>query len=261
MKTVKLSGKHFTLFLVLAMVAFLGVGCDDDVCTDNISGIGRTAGARLYYPCDISSPAGATSMTSGYMGTLSDVQWLSNDLAEAGYIVLAFTPANTLGMVEQWKEAHKNCISRLKQLNTTHSKLKGLIDTGKLSTCGHSKGGGGSLWASSELGSQLKTTVGMAPWMEGFIPATLGSIKAATFIQAGSLDTLATASMTRSEYNGLGNISKCYKTYSGYDHLAWATATGNRASTLSGDIIDWMKYYLDGVGSPPSGCTGGDGCN
>ena len=132
-------------------------------------------------------------MTSGYMGTYSDVEWLSRDVAGNGYVVLAMTPSNPYGMVSGWRTAHVNGISKLKSLNTSGT-LRGKINTSALQTCGHSKGGGGALWASSSLGSQLKSTIGMAPWQEGF--ATLSGVRAATLIQAGGLDSLATAIMT-----------------------------------------------------------------
>jgi hypothetical protein len=250
-----LGKRHIALLLTLSILVFAGWGCDGgtsgSVCTENISGVGSTSAARLYYPCNLSAPTGATTMSGGFMETLGNVDWLSKDIAESGYVVLAFTPSNVMGMVSQWKSAHKNSIDRLKALNTSHAKLRGLIDTSKLQTCGHSKGGGGSLWASSELKGELATTVGMAPWMEGFTANTLRSITAPTLIQAGAIDSLAVGSMTRAEYNGLGNIEKCYQSYPGYGHMAWYNASGSTASTLSGDIIAWMDYFMNGQGSNP----------
>jgi hypothetical protein len=163
--------------------------------------------AELYYPNTISGTVGATTMSAGYTQALGNVEWLSRKVAESGYVVLAFTPTNNLGMVSGWRDAHKNCITKLKNINSNHSVLRGKINTAKLQTCGHSKGGGGSLWASSELTTQLKTTVGMAPYQEGFYDSTLGSVTAATFVQAGGSDTLATNSMTRGEYSGLSSRS------------------------------------------------------
>ncbi len=242
--------KPFVTLLVLSMLTFFGYGCDtgssNGICTESVSGIGSTSAAKLYYPCDLSGATGATTMSSGWTGGLEDIEWLSQRVSEAGFVVLAFTPANRYGMVSQWRDAHKNTIARLKSINSSHAALKGKIDTNKLNTCGHSKGGGGSLWASSQLTGQLKTTVGMAPYREEFSNNTLGTITAATFIQAGAGDTLATNSMTRGEYGGLGNISKKYVEYTGYDHMAWANASGTSADRMAGDIIAWMKYYMNG---------------
>lgn len=250
--------KVFASLLVLSLVILMAYGCDtggsDDgvVTTESIRGIGSTSEAKLYYPSNLSGKVGATSMSSGWTGDLYDIEWLSQRVAEAGFVVLAFTPGNRYGMVSQWRDAHKNCIAKLIELNNSHSFLNGKIDTAKLNTCGHSKGGGGSLWASSQLRGQLRTTVGMAPFEEEFYDNTLASITAATFIQAGGNDTLATNAMTRGEYGGLGNISKKYVEYTGYSHMAWANASGSTADRLSGDIIAWLKYYMDADSSQAS---------
>ncbi|MDA8139307.1 MAG: hypothetical protein M0036_11705 [Desulfobacteraceae bacterium] len=254
--------KTVMLFVVLSVIGLISYACDTgsstptlgaSVCTKSISGIGSTSAAKLYYPCTISGTVGATSMSSGYTGTLSAIEWMSQRVAAAGYVVLAFTPSNTYGMVSLWRDAHKNCISKLKSLNTSDANVKGKINTSKLSTCGHSKGGGGSLWASSQLTNQLKTTVGLAPYEEGFADSALRTITAATFIEAGSGDTLATNSMTRGEYSGLStSISRKYVEYTGYSHMAWANASGSAADKMAGDVIAWMKYYLDGDTSQKS---------
>jgi hypothetical protein len=249
--------KASIILLAISVFALFGYGCDGgssgggSVCTDNVS-VSNTSDAKLYYPCNISSPTGATTMTSGYTGTLSQVEWLSERVAGAGFVVLAFTPSNIMGMVGGWRDAHKSSIAKLKDLNNSHATLRGKIATNKLQTCGHSKGGGGSLWASSELGSQLATTIGMAPWQEQFSDSQLRSITAATLVQAGSGDTLATGSMTKGEYNSLGNIKKAYFEYSGASHMAWASASGSTATELSEDIIAWMKFYMNGDTSAAS---------
>lgn len=239
--------KTMALLLTLSMIALFGYGCDDNgVCTESGGYVYGTSDTELYYPCSISGTVGATTMSAGYTQTLNNVDWLSERLAEEGFVVLAFTPTNTLGFVSGWRDAHKNAIDRIRSINSTHSTLRGKIDEGKLQTCGHSKGGGGSLWASSQLQGALKTTVGMAPYREEFLNSTLGSITAATFVQAGGSDTLATNSMTRGEYDGLGDISKMYVEYTGYGHLAWDGASGSTADRIAGDIIAWMRYYMDG---------------
>ncbi len=248
--------------MVLSIAAMFSYGCDDTgdgtvsisstggVCGEAVR-VSNTSSARLYYPCNISSPIGATTASSGYVGTKESVTWLSNRVAQAGFVVLAFTPTNQYGMVTGWRAAHKSSIAKLKELSNS-GKLAGKIDTSKLQTCGHSKGGGGSLWAAGELGGQLRTAVGMAPYngypgtYEGPAPNIIGRISAATMIQAGSDDTLATNAMTRGEYRALGNISKKYYELNGYGHLAWASATGSRADRMAGDIIAWMRYYMNG---------------
>ncbi len=247
--------KSLTLLLAITLLAFMGYGCDTGsssssggiITIENHGRVGsRTSATKLYYPNTISGTTGASTMSSGYTGTLDDIEWLSKKVAEAGFVVLAFTPANTLGMVSQWRDAHKNCVDELISINSTHSVLRGKIDTGKLNISGHSKGGGGSLWASAQLTSKVKTTVPFAPYEEGFADSALRTITAATFIQAGAGDTLATNYMTRGEYSGLGNISKKYVEYTGYTHMAWANATGSTATRIADDMVAWLKYYMNG---------------
>jgi hypothetical protein len=248
--------KGLVVLLAIAFIGFLGYACDsgNNVSSGGIAietiWVNGASAAKLYYPRNLQTPTGATTMSAGYTQNLGNVEWLSKRVAEAGYVVLGMTPSNTWGMVNDWKDMHKNGIAKLKELNNSHNVLRGMIDTGKLQTCGHSKGGGGSLWASSELKGALKSTIGMAPYKEQFSGSNLRSITAATFIQAGASDTLATNTMTRGEYNDLPNISKMYQEYSGLGHLAWTNgATGNTANTISNDVISWMKYYLDGDAS------------
>ncbi len=268
---------------MLLMILFVAGGsASAGVVVENPGSVNGASAARLYYPSGISGPIGATTMSAGFTQALGDVEWLSRAVAESGYVVLGLTPNNKFGMVSGWKNMHKGGIAKLQQLNSSHNVLRGKIDLSKLQTCGHSKGGGGSLWASSELRDSLRTTIGMAPYREEFSNNALGSITAATFIQAGGADTLANNSMTRGEFSGLGQISKMYVEYSGYDHLAWTTTHAARAGRISGDIVAWMKYYMDGdtshagalsnktgtqrydwvdLGAPKDNSTGGDNAN
>jgi len=254
--------KSIALFAAMALVAFLGYGCvpsgsggttEGGITMENHGRVGSdTSETKLYYPNTINGTTGGSTMTSGFTGDLGDIEWMSKRVAEAGFVVLAFTPRNVNGFVSQWRNAHKDCIQELKNINSSHRVLRGKIDTGKLNVSGHSKGGGGSLWASAQLGSQLATTVPFAPYEEGFADSALRTITAATFIEAGASDSLANNSMTRGEYNGLGNISKKYVEYTGYDHMAWASATGTRATRMANDAIAWMKYYMNGDTSQSS---------
>jgi dienelactone hydrolase len=236
-------GLLLVLSLIMALVSVFGCdGGTTGVCTSSTSVTGAGS-SELYYPCSGSGALPATTMTSGFLGTDEQVSWLARDVAGNGFVVLAMTPLNPMGMVSGWRDAHRAGIAKLRELNTS-GVLRGRIDTNKLQTCGHSKGGGGALWASSTLGSQLKSTIGMAPWQEEFL--SLSGIQSATLIQAGALDTLATVMMTANEYALLPTgISKGYFQYTTADHMSWATM-GTNHSSISQDVVAWMKYYLKG---------------
>jgi len=256
--------KYVVSLVALSMVAFLGYGCDTDrVCTDTVVVTGAMS-AKVFYPCNLSEPVGATTVMSGFIGTKESVAWLARPIAEAGYVALSITPLNPYGLVSGWRTAHKGGITRLKALARS-GRLAGKIDTNKLAVCGHSKGGGGALWASADLGNELAATIPMAPYngdisgtgvaTEGPQGVKISTIKSPTFIQAGSADTLATNIMTRAEYRYLpGNIEKCYHEYPGYGHMAWATGGPNQKDTLARDVIAWLKLQFDGIGSGPNVC-------
>lgn len=252
--------KTIAAIIALSFIAFLGYACDNSssssggIVKENVSVSGASA-AKLYYPANLSSVVGATTMSAGYTQNLSNVEWLSTRLAQQGYVVLGMTPSNNWGMVSGWITMHKNGISKLQQLNSSHAALRGKIDTNKLQISGHSKGGGGSLAAAAQLGGSVASVVAMAPYCGGeYSMSSLRSMRANTFIQAGGGDTLATNSMTREEYGYLpGTISKMYQEYSGMSHMSFTNgATGSTANTLSTDTIAWMKYYLDGDTSKKS---------
>ncbi len=254
--------KPILILLVLTLITLLSFGCDTPstpsggcdtptpgnggVCTESVR-VNNTSEAKLYYPCDISSPVGATTMSSGWTATLHDISFLSDAVVKEGFVVLAMTPSNQMGMVTQWRQGHKACIQKLKDLNSSHNVLRGKIDTNKLQISGHSKGGGGTLWAAAELGSGVRSAIGMAPYQgTEYNLSELRSMKAATFIQAGGVaDTLATPAMTKREYDALPNgISKCYKRHGNWGHLEWANDYPSFHTQLISEYLGWTKYYL-----------------
>ena len=239
--------KSVYFLLALSMVIFAAYGCDEDnICSESVY-VSDTREARVYYPCDISAPTPATTMCSGYIGDYDDIEFLSEAVTASGYVVLAFTPTTEYGFVEGWKDAHKSSIAELQDMNENHSVLSGKIDTNKLQTSGHSKGGGGAIQAAAELGDSVSSSIGMAPYqgME-FYDFNLRNMTAATFVQAaGIADYLATPSMTEDEYDALpDDISKCYKRHSAWGHFEWTGLSTTYHDTLSEEVIAWMRYYL-----------------
>lgn len=259
------------LILCLALIAF---GCENQnsgcgntnggtnttptpvgkVCTESVS-VNSTSGAKLYYPCNPSKPVAASTLTSGTAGTWESVEWLSTDIAGAGYVVLAFTPNNNNGLVPQWTNGHVAAIDKLKQLNSTHSVLRGKIRTDAIQVAGHSKGGGGALHAAIQRNSEIASVVGMAPYSKLFGTGSeeypvnqLSRVRAAVLIQSGGdSDKNSPPYVTREQYDALPNgISKAYHRFDSYGHMAWgARGSESQHARASRDIIAWMKYYLD----------------
>src|SRR5450759_4194279 len=98
----------------------------------------------------------------------------------------------------------------LKSENTRgDSKIKGLVDTNKLQLMGYGKGGGGALLASASLGSGVKSTQALAPYMDAGYD--LDEIKSATICYAGRND----------ENSPPGKVVSMYKDFSFEKVLAY----------------------------------------
>lgn len=188
----------------------------------------------------------ATTLTGGYGAYHHALGWLSRQIASNGFIVLGMTPLDRYGMNGVWRDAHLAGIEKLKHLNAGFDLLAGKIALDKLQVCGHSKGGGGALWAADALGSQLKSAIVMCPWQEGF--SSLSGIRTSTLIQTGGSDAYAPPEMTLREYSLLPKgISKAFFEYTSAGHFSWGFLSSGRLHPILGaDIVAWMKYYLKG---------------
>ncbi len=281
----------FSLYLVLALVFFTGLGCEDPPTgapdeEGEFTECSYTSGlydsdyssAKVFYPCETEyGPFAGTTMTGGYTNTRSDMDWISEHLVTHGYIVIAMTPNNNLGTNGQWTDAHKAGIAMLKSENTEYgSPIYGLVDTNKLQISGYSKGGGGALLAADDLGSQVKSVIPMAPYMDfGY---SLSGITADTMILIGTSDAVASPSAAEDMYNDLpDNIERTWGLFDGVGHLEWdnsaSTTNHNHMKTY---ITSWMKVHLDGDATyeqyidgsqswfdefAQNADTGGGGCN
>lgn len=221
--------------------------CSSDTVVSN------TSSATLYYPCVISEPLPATTLMSGNAATHQVLEWLASQMVVNGFVVLGMTPLNKFGLDSGWRNAHLSGIAKLKSLNSGSDLLKGKadllkgkIDIDKLQLCGHSKGGGGALWAADMLGSEVKSVIAMCPWQEEFF--NLSGIRAATLIQSGGSDIYATHEMTFGEYNMITKgISKAYFEYPDAHHFSWGIlGSDSHHPAIGSDVVAWMKYYLKG---------------
>jgi hypothetical protein len=211
------------------------------------------ASASVWYPCSGAGPFAATTLTGGYTNTYSDMAWLANHLVTHGYIIYGMTPNNIYGTNSSWTTAHKAGISMLKSENTrTGSTLrpnpiKGKVNTARLQIMGFSKGGGGALLASNDLGSGVQTTQALAPYMD--YSYSLRSTKAKTICYTGRSDTIASDRAVVTMYNSLPtSIDRTLGYFNGFSHTDWMTGTSyntynNRAKKY---ITAFMKYQLEG---------------
>lgn len=204
--------------------------------------------ARVSYPCNLSGTAPATTLTGGFTNTKEDMYWLANHLSSHGFIVITITPNNILGTPLNWETAHKGGVDKLKSENTRLlSPIRGKVDTNKLGIMGFSMGGGGTLLAAADLGTQVKTAVPLAPWLGTLIPS-YRNIKAKTFIISGASDSIAFPGTIRGYYNNLPSITKGIAEVRGASHLDWfgITASSSQQTRFKTLTTAWLKSYLQG---------------
>jgi dienelactone hydrolase len=256
MKSVR---SHFVLvvlcLLTLASAAMAVTAPDANgpytTCTYTPPSNSGYSAAKVYYPCEISAKAGATTLTGGFTNQYSDMAWIANHLSKWGYIVYAMTPNNIYGNNPSWTSAHKAGIAMLKSENgRTASKIYGKVDTTKLQIMGFSKGGGGALLASASLGSGVKTTQAMAPYMDSSY--NLSGIKSNTICYTGTSDSIASPGNVVKMYNSLpSSIDRTLAYFNGFPHTDWMPGSTNNTNTNKAKkyITAFMLYWLDGNAS------------
>ena len=202
--------------------------------------------AEVWYPCETTKgPFAATTLMAGYFNTHDDMRWLAYHLVTHGYIIFAMTPTDVMGNTPLWTEAHKAGIAMLKSENTRNdSKIKGIVDANKLQIMGYGKGGGGALLASTILGSEVKSTQALAPYIDGGYD--LGEIKSATICYAGRNDENSPPGKVVSMYKNF-SFEKALAYFKYFPYTDWIN-TGDDVNQTHAKIYitSWMKYYLDG---------------
>ena len=204
--------------------------------------------ARVSYPCNLSGKAPATTLTGGYTNTKEDMYWLADHLSSHGFIVITMTPLNNLSLPPVWATAHKGGVDKLKDENSRLlSPIRNKVDTAKLGIMGFSMGGGGTLLAAGDLGTQIKTAVPLAPWLGVSIPS-YRNIKAKTLIISGASDSVAFPGTIAGYYNNLPAITKGLAEVRGASHLDWfgLTSSSTQRTRFKTLTTAWLKSYLQG---------------
>lgn len=218
--------------------------------TSNLANAGYSS-ARLSYPCGLSSPAPATTLTGGFTNTKEDMYWLADHLTTHGYIVLTITPNNILGMPPVWKTAHIAGFGELADENgRAGSPVYQKVQLDKRAITGFSMGGGGTLLAAGEMGSGFATAIALAPWLGIYSPNYL-NIEEPTMILGSANDILALPVAVGSYYESLpSDIVRALAIYRNTDHFDWygsgASSEKTRFRTL---VTAWMDWLLKGDGS------------
>lgn len=225
------------------------------------------ASARVSYPCGLSGPAPATTLTGGFTNVKEQMYWLADHLSSHGYIVITATPTNILGQPSTWKAAHLSALKTLRNENTrAGSALYNRVDLDRLAIAGYSMGGGGGLLALGELGDAVHTAVLMAPY-DGYASVNYANISARTLVLVGANDVVAPANSSESYFQSLpSTVSRMLAVYTDGGHLHWVgssnpdsssndTATKTRFKVM---VTAWLERHLKGSAAAETYLSGAE---
>lgn len=240
--------KRITLTMAACLLPFATMSSHADVCEYEVPATDAYKEAMYFYPCSLTQESPALTLTAGYGNTYRNLQWMAETLAQKGYVVLAMSPTNIYGKVEQWRDAHLAGQKTLVSENTTaDSPLKNRIDTHRRGIAGFSMGGGGTLLAGTELKGDVKALAAFAPFL--LKEQRDVSPTAPTMILAGERDLLVTnESIEEIEEHVKRSTNKnLTAVYSNGRHQQWyrAEITTNRES-YKAMTLAWFDIHLKG---------------
>ncbi|KAA1425312.1 phosphohydrolase [Mumia zhuanghuii] len=192
-------------------------------------------GGDIYYP-STGSGYGAVVFSPGFTAYASMYSGLARRVASHGFVVMVIDTNTTL---DQPDSRGRQILSGVTYL-TQRSSIRTRIDTSRVAVAGHSMGGGGTLYAAENGGSNIKAAVALQPW---HTDKTWGGIDIPTMIIGAQGDTIApVGSHSESFYGTLsGAPEKAYAELSGEDHLAANTNPNDQGALM----VSWLKRYLD----------------
>lgn len=235
--------KNYSLFGSALLFSMFSVA---DVCEFEVPATENYSEAAYFYPCDADSPLPAITLTGGYSNTYHKLKWMAEAVAESGYVVLAMTPIDKYGKVEQWRDAHlsgqKTLVATTKDAS---SPVKNLIDVNLRGITGFSMGGGGTLLAGSILQDDVKALAAFAPFL--LKEQRNVSPSAPTMILAGAKDLLVTNESIEEIYQHVEASTEQHflAVYENGRHQQWyrPEITTNRESYIELTLA-WLDYHL-----------------
>ena len=215
---------------------------------DTGTGVAEFASATIFYPLTLSfdAPNGGVVMVPGYRNTPPAYDWWGPMLASVGVITMIIetnTPEDSL-------EARKNAliagVEFLKAENDNpDSPIRNKLDTSNVGIMGHSLGGGASLRAAEELGSQIKAVIPLTPYcceLGQSFEGDLSGVDVPTLIVTSAEDTVAPPETHgRLLYDSINSsTSRIYLEFAEGDHML-PSNSGQDLGTLGTYVYAFLK--------------------
>lgn len=200
----------------------------------------------MFYPTDAPPPYAAVAFSPGFTATKEQyMEFLGPLLASHGIAILLTTPTTTGDFPTQRSADLQAALMAIAKENTREgSPLKGKLATDRMCVTGHSMGGGGTLWAASELGDKIRCAVPLQPWQPG---QSFSQIVAPTMFIAAEADTVAgVASNASLFYESIPDTTpKYYVEFAGASHFLTSNTRGSNYEGQSKYMIAFYKVYLE----------------
>ncbi|PJJ57160.1 dienelactone hydrolase [Mumia flava] len=208
------------------------------VRTDGVSGwfVSGFGGGDIYRP-STGSNFGAVVFSPGFTATASMYSGLARRVASHGFVVLVIDTNTTL---DQPDSRGRQILAGVDYLTRSWSG-RSQIDTSRVAVAGHSMGGGGTLYAAENGGSNVKAAVALQPW---HTDKTWYGVDVPTMIIGAQSDTIAPVSSHSERFYATlsGAPEKAYAELRLEDHLAANTDPDDQGALM----VSWLKRYLDG---------------
>lgn len=194
----------------------------------------------LHYPVDAEPPFAAVALCGGFLNTGPEMDSWGPMYASHG-IVTVIVSTDGADIPEIRAARLLAAIDELKELNNdSSSPLHGKL-SGRYGTSGYSMGGGGTTIASGQ-NTELKTSVGLAPW-----GGSGNGVQTATLLLCGSADSVAPCNMAESVYRGIADSTpKMLITISGSTHFDWFGPADAGRGTSGSYALAFQKVFLEG---------------
>lgn len=220
---------------------------------DPMPDVAEFSAASIFYPLTLSfdPPMGGVVFIPGYQGNQTNYDWWGPMLASFGFAVMIIDTNEPTDNLAARKAALIAAVDFLKSQNSlADSPLEGKLDESKIAIMGHSLGGGATLAAAEELGSDLSAVIPLLPYCCELGQAFEGDYSALnvpTMIIASAEDTIAApAEHARALYDSIADATpKAYVEFSTGDHML-ATNGGPDLTTLGRYAMAWLKLHLEG---------------
>lgn len=200
----------------------------------------------MYYPTDATPPFAAAVFSPGFTATKENYEmFLGPLLASHGIAILLTTPTTTGDLPTQRAEDLEAAVMQITIENgRSGSPLQGKLATDRVCVTGHSMGGGGTLWAATDLGNMIRCAVPLQPWQPG---QSFDQIVAPTMFIAAQSDTVAdVASNAKLFFDSMpATVKKYYVEFAGASHFLTTNDLGTAYDAQSKYMIAFYKVYLE----------------